>query len=77
MGNGNRAQQKRERNAADAKKAPASQLKTNQAAMNVMCNICRQTFLQTVREAALKEHAENKHSKNVPDCFPGWTPKTK
>ncbi|PWN93164.1 DUF1909-domain-containing protein [Acaromyces ingoldii] len=53
MGNGNRAQQKRERNAAAAKKEPKSQLKTNQAAMNVICMNCRQTFLQTVREPAV------------------------
>ncbi|CAO1617506.1 unnamed protein product [Parajaminaea phylloscopi] len=77
MGNGAKAQQKRDRAAAGGKKEPSSQLKTNQAALTVICNVCRQTFLQTVREPALKEHAENKHSKTVKDCFPSWTPKAK
>ncbi|PWN54017.1 DUF1909-domain-containing protein [Violaceomyces palustris] len=72
MGNGARAQQKRERNAKDAKSGPSSQLKVNEAAKNVMCMTCRQTFLLTVREPALKEHAENKHSKTIADCFPNW-----
>ncbi|PWN20453.1 DUF1909-domain-containing protein [Microstroma glucosiphilum] len=72
MGNGARAQQKRDRNAKDAKKGPSSQLKVNQAACNVKCTVCMQTFLQTVREPALKEHAENKHSKTIQDCFPGF-----
>ncbi|KAK0563241.1 hypothetical protein OC844_002299 [Tilletia horrida] len=71
MGNGNRAQQKRERNAKDGKKEPKSQLKTNEAAKNVKCSVCFQTFLSTVREPALKEHAE-KHSKEFAACFPGW-----
>ncbi|WFD49436.1 hypothetical protein GLX27_004117 [Malassezia furfur] len=73
MGNGARAQQKRERNAkANASKDPKSQLKANEAAKNVICQVCRQTFLMTVREPALKQHAENKHSKTVKDCFPNW-----
>ncbi|PWN26937.1 DUF1909-domain-containing protein, partial [Jaminaea rosea] len=58
-----RAQQKRDRNAAVANKGPTSQLKANQAAMTIICNVCRQTFLQTVREPALKQHAEDKHKK--------------
>lgn len=48
-----------------------------EAALTVKCKICMQTFLQTVREPALKEHAENKHSKTVKDCFPDWTPAAK
>ncbi|CAO1627977.1 unnamed protein product [Sympodiomycopsis kandeliae] len=72
MGNGNRAQQKRERNLKDAKKEPSSQLKSNQAALSVKCKTCMQTFLGTVRRDALQQHAENKHSKNVEDCFPDW-----
>ncbi|KAK9766338.1 hypothetical protein K7432_004661 [Basidiobolus ranarum] len=73
MGNGQKAQQKRERNAKlDKKNANTSQLKANAAAKSVICQTCRQTFLCTIREKALAEHAENKHSKTTADCFPGF-----
>ncbi|KAI0126452.1 At2g23090 like protein [Xylariales sp. AK1849] len=72
MGNGARAQQKRERNAKDAKGGAAkSQLKTNAKAMNIQCQICKSTFLGTTRAPQLTEHAVNKHSKTLPECFPG------
>lgn len=73
MGNGNRAQQKRERNAKDAKGGAAkSQLKVNETAMNIQCEVCKSTFLMTTREPQLLQHAENKHSKTIADCFPTW-----
>ncbi|KAI9474922.1 hypothetical protein BX667DRAFT_507198 [Coemansia mojavensis] len=50
MGNGAKAQQKRERNKKSAGAAAKSQLKQNEMAKNVMCNICRNTFLCTVKE---------------------------
>ncbi|KZT06758.1 DUF1909-domain-containing protein [Laetiporus sulphureus 93-53] len=71
MGNGAKAAQKRERNAAKAGSTAKSQIKTNQAAMNIVCQICRQTFLLTTRAPALEEHARNKHSKTIAECFPG------
>ncbi|KAJ1973208.1 hypothetical protein H4R35_004234 [Dimargaris xerosporica] len=71
MGNGQKAQHKRERLLKNAGKAKGSQLKQNEAAKTFMCTICRQTFLQTIRPKALAEHAENKHSKTLNDCFPG------
>ncbi|KNZ50169.1 hypothetical protein VP01_456g5 [Puccinia sorghi] len=46
----------------------------NEAAKNIQCKVCFQTFLQTSREPALKEHAENRHSKALLDCFPMWKP---
>ena len=60
MGNGARyvvrdltsAQQKRERNAKGTGKEAKSQLKANEAAKNIVCQICRQSFLMTVREPA-------------------------
>ncbi|KAH9853180.1 DUF1909-domain-containing protein [Lenzites betulinus] len=70
MGNGAKAQQKRERNAAKAGGTAKSQIKTNQAALNIICNICKQTFLLTTRPPALEEHAQNKHSKTAAECFP-------
>ncbi|CAI4218577.1 unnamed protein product [Parascedosporium putredinis] len=70
MGNGAKAQQKRERNQKDQKSAK-SQLKTNAAACNIVCSICKQTFLQTSKAPALATHAENKHSKTIAECFPG------
>ncbi|PYH89220.1 DUF1909-domain-containing protein [Aspergillus ellipticus CBS 707.79] len=71
MGNGAKAASKRERNAKDAAKAGGkSQLKTNESAKDIMCVICRSTFLKTARAPALTEHASNKHSKTLQDCFP-------
>lgn len=72
MGNGAKAQQKRERNAKDAKGAAKSQLKTNQKAMDIQCQICKSTFLKTTRTPQLTEHAVNKHSKTIADCFPSY-----
>ncbi|KAI0150881.1 At2g23090 like protein [Pestalotiopsis sp. NC0098] len=72
MGNGAKAQQKRERNAKDSKVAK-SQLKTNEKAMDIQCQICKSTFLKTTRAPQLEVHAQNKHSKTIADCFPGYT----
>ncbi|KAK9420483.1 hypothetical protein SUNI508_06479 [Seiridium unicorne] len=81
MGNGAKAQQKRERNAKDSKVAK-SQLKTadldrlqNQQAMDIQCQICKSTFLKTTRAPQLTEHAQNKHSKTIADCFPTYEAK--
>ncbi|KAI0199787.1 At2g23090 like protein [Astrocystis sublimbata] len=71
MGNGAKAQQKRERNAKDSK-AAKSQLKVNEKAMDIQCSICKSTFLKTTRAPQLTEHASNKHSKTLGDCFPGY-----
>lgn len=73
MGNGAKAQQKRERNATKGGKEGKSSLKVNEAAKTIICQTCRQTFLMTTRRPALEEHAQNKHSKTVADCFPGFT----
>ncbi|KAF5662317.1 zinc-binding domain-containing protein [Fusarium heterosporum] len=78
MGNGAKAQQKRERAAKD-KNTAKSQLKVNEKACDIQCQICRSTFLKTTKAPAptdtpfffsLKEHAENKHSKTIEECFP-------
>ncbi|KAM0253986.1 hypothetical protein ACHAQJ_006999 [Trichoderma viride] len=69
MGNGAKAQMKRERNAKDGK-AAKSQLKVNQQAMDIQCQICKSTFLKTTKAPALTEHAQNKHSKGLTECFP-------
>ncbi|KAF2251782.1 DUF1909-domain-containing protein [Trematosphaeria pertusa] len=70
MGNGNRAQQKRERNAAKAKGGEAkSQLKSNAAALTIKCKTCFQSFQSTTNRKMLSEHATNKHSKAFEDCF--------
>ncbi|KEZ46004.1 hypothetical protein SAPIO_CDS1407 [Scedosporium apiospermum] len=71
MGNGAKAQQKRERNQKDSKVAK-SQLKSNTAACNIVCNVCKQSFLQTSKAPTLTIHAENKHSKTLADCFPNF-----
>ncbi|KAJ5747723.1 uncharacterized protein N7511_009419 [Penicillium nucicola] len=70
MGNGAKATMKRERNQKDAKTAK-SQTKSNEKACSIMCQTCRQTFLQTTKAPALLEHASNKHNKGLADCFPG------
>ncbi|KAL4903799.1 hypothetical protein BDW74DRAFT_155437 [Aspergillus multicolor] len=72
MGNGAKAASKRERNAKDTKGAGKSQLKVNEAAKDIQCVVCRATFLKTTRGPALTEHASNKHSKTLQDCFPGY-----
>ncbi|CAO3625283.1 unnamed protein product [Cunninghamella blakesleeana] len=72
MGNGQKAQMKRERNAKTQTKAN-SQLKVNAAAKNIICKKCFQTFLCTSREKALTEHAVNKHNLTLKDCFPDYT----
>ncbi|PHH84372.1 hypothetical protein CDD83_2036 [Cordyceps sp. RAO-2017] len=69
MGNGAKAQQKRERNQKDGKTAK-SQLKENEKAMSIQCQVCKATFLQTTKAPALLEHASNKHNKGLADCFP-------
>ncbi|KAL4889574.1 DUF1909-domain-containing protein [Aspergillus ambiguus] len=72
MGNGAKAQMKRDRNAKDAKAAGKSQLKANEAAKDIQCFVCKATFLKTTRAPALTEHASNKHSKTLQDCFPNF-----
>ncbi|CAG8504730.1 9909_t:CDS:2 [Ambispora gerdemannii] len=73
MGNGQKAQHKRERAAKNGAKAGStSQKKANEAARTIICSVCRNTFLCTVRTKALNEHATNKHSKNLDECFPGF-----
>ncbi|EGO03615.1 hypothetical protein SERLA73DRAFT_175156 [Serpula lacrymans var. lacrymans S7.3] len=72
MGNGAKAAQKRERNnAKNDPKGSKSQAKVNEAAKNIICQTCKQTFLLTTRAPALEEHAQNKHSKTMSECFPG------
>lgn len=44
----------------------------NVKAMDIQCQICKSTFLKTTRAPQLTEHAVNKHSKTLPDCFPGY-----
>ncbi|KAI8143625.1 At2g23090 like protein [Fennellomyces sp. T-0311] len=75
MGNGAKAQMKRERNAKGAGKEAKSQLKVNAAAKNIVCKTCFQTFLTTASEKLLQEHASNKHNKTVKECFPDFAPK--
>ncbi|KDQ13628.1 hypothetical protein BOTBODRAFT_33337 [Botryobasidium botryosum FD-172 SS1] len=73
MGNGAKAQQKRDRNAKTAGGTAKSQIKTNEAAKTIICSTCRQTFLTTTRQPALQQHVDNKHSgKAFSECFPGF-----
>ncbi|ETW43270.1 hypothetical protein PFNF135_02183 [Plasmodium falciparum NF135/5.C10] len=38
--------------------------------LNVVCKLCRHSFMCTVNQSILKEHHEKKHSKNAyEDCF--------
>ncbi|KAF2433906.1 DUF1909-domain-containing protein [Tothia fuscella] len=68
MGNGAKAQQKRDRKK-DDKKGPTSQLKTNAAAKSIKCKTCFQDFQSTTNRQALETHADSKHSKKYEDCF--------
>eukprot|EP01133_Synstelium_polycarpum_P007569 gene7569-8858_t len=72
-GNGAKAAQKRERNlkkaAGDSK--GKSQLKSNEAAKTLVCQVCRASFMCTTKEPELRTHAENKHAgRSYADCFP-------
>ncbi|OAA54979.1 putative protein family SERF [Niveomyces insectorum RCEF 264] len=71
-GNGAKAAQKRERNAKEKAGGAKSQLKANEKALNIQCQTCKATFLSTTRENALTDHASNKHSKTLADCFPSF-----
>ncbi len=37
--------------------------------MNIVCETCRASFMNTTKAPALTEHAQNKHSKSLADCF--------
>ncbi|KAF9696611.1 hypothetical protein EKO04_005613 [Ascochyta lentis] len=69
MGNGAKAQQKRDRKGDAGPKEAKSQLKSNSAAQTVKCKTCFQTFQSTTNRKLLTEHASNKHSKQFADCF--------
>ncbi|KAK8869631.1 hypothetical protein IAR55_000199 [Kwoniella newhampshirensis] len=72
-GNGAKAAQARERNAAKASKGPTSQLKSNQAANSIQCFTCKQTFQGTSKLLILQQHVDGKHPKlDVKTCFPGF-----
>lgn len=73
-GNGQKAAMARakaqERNA-KLTKGGGSQLKSNEAAKNIQCKVCLQSFICTTTAAKLKEHWENKHPKtDIKACFP-------
>ncbi|KAH6917615.1 At2g23090 like protein [Coprinopsis sp. MPI-PUGE-AT-0042] len=74
MGNGAKAQQKRERNADKNAKGGKSQLKVNEASKSIVCMTCRQPFMNTARAPALEAHATEKHDKTIAECFPTFTP---
>ncbi|KAG8834378.1 hypothetical protein FRC17_009053 [Serendipita sp. 399] len=63
-GNGAKAQQKRERNAKQSGSSAKSTLKLNEA---------QKSIFVTTRAPALEEHAANKHSKTLAECFPNFT----
>ncbi|KAL2165309.1 hypothetical protein VTH06DRAFT_606 [Thermothelomyces fergusii] len=73
-GNGAKAAMKRARNNEKQKNSTkaASQLKSNAAAMNIICAICKQAFLSTSREPQLTLHAVNKHDSTLSQCFPNF-----
>ncbi|EMF15320.1 DUF1909-domain-containing protein [Sphaerulina musiva SO2202] len=70
MGNGAKAQQKRERNAKDTS-TKGSQLKANAAAKTIKCKVCFQDFQSTAKRPALEQHADSRHSKKYEECFEG------
>eukprot|EP00798_Chlamydomonas_sp_ICE-L_P003921 gene3921-13994_t len=63
------------RNADKGSKA-GSQKKSNEAALTIMCEICRATFISNSSEMKLKEHFEQNKAprKALRDCFPKWAP---
>jgi len=71
-GNGAKAASKRARQGDKGPAEAKSQLKSNVQAMDIQCVVCKSTFLSTSRAPALVDHAQNKHSKTLDDCFPGF-----
>ncbi|KAH8088176.1 At2g23090 like protein [Filobasidium floriforme] len=72
MGNGAKAEQKRERNAKNAPaKGASSQLKANAAAQTTICKKCFRTFQSTAGQAKLTEHSDT-HNKPFAECFPDF-----
>ncbi|KAF1941383.1 DUF1909-domain-containing protein [Clathrospora elynae] len=69
MGNGAKAQQKRDRKGDGGPKEAKSQLKANVAAQSIKCKTCFQTFQGTTSRKMLTDHASNKHTKDFADCF--------
>ena len=74
-GNANKSANARKKAMEKAQKAAAgSQTKTNAAAMNVICQVCRQAFMCTLAPIKLKDHSDSKHPKmTFEQCFPGKT----
>ncbi|KAH7115841.1 At2g23090 like protein [Dendryphion nanum] len=69
MGNGAKAQQKRDRAKEKGPKEAKSQLKANNAAQTIKCKTCFQTFQSTSQRQLLRTHAKDRHSKEFQDCF--------
>lgn len=54
-----------------AKASKGSQLKVNAACMSILCNVCRQQFMNTTQTKVLTDHAESRHPKQTfQQCFP-------
>ncbi|CAG8641292.1 9507_t:CDS:2, partial [Dentiscutata erythropus] len=76
---GQKAQHKRERAKASSQKAASSQLKSRRSALLMTAQKTKLQKLSYVKFveipfcAQLMEHAENKHSKKLEECFPGFT----
>lgn len=50
-----------------------STLKSRDKDLNVVCEICRQTFMCTIKRPTLEQHIDSKHPKNkFQDCFPNF-----
>lgn len=50
-----------------------STLKSREKDCNVVCEICRQTFMCTIKRPTLEQHIDSKHPKNqFQDCFPNF-----
>ncbi|WWC69293.1 uncharacterized protein I206_103231 [Kwoniella pini CBS 10737] len=72
MGNGAKAQQRKDRaGTKPADKGASSQLKTNAAAQTIQCDTCKATFQGTSKQPMLQLHVDSKHPKSdFKTCFP-------
>lgn len=57
----------------DKASGKGSQKAQNEAAKNIVCQICRSTFLCTSSQKNLEEHSSNKHNKTLKECFPNFS----
>ncbi|PHJ22312.1 small conserved protein [Cystoisospora suis] len=74
MARGNQRDVDRERaQRRNARPTANSTIKDVSKNLSVICDICKQSFMCTVKKPTLDQHVEARHPKSsFQDCFPKW-----